>query len=118
MPRATGKPISSYKRIYSIVRRIPLGRVATYGQIADVAGLRGHARQVGYAMHALPEHTAVPWHRVLNAKGEVSRRSVPGSENEQRLRLEREGVVFNSRGRVDLKKVRWLGQPTDNDALV
>ncbi len=118
IPKASSKPISNYKRIYSIVRRIPLGRVATYGQIADVAGLRGHARQVGYAMHALPEHTAVPWHRVLNAKGEVSRRSVPGSENEQRLRLEREGIVFNSRGRVDLKKVRWLGQPTDNDALV
>ncbi len=110
MPKADSKPISNYKRIYSIVRRIPLGRVATYSQIADVAGLRGHARQVGYAMHALPEHTAVPWHRVLNAKGEVSRRSTPGWETEQRLRLEREGVVFDGRGRVDLEQVKWRTQ--------
>ena len=117
MPKANSKPISNYKRIYSIVRRIPLGRVATYGQIADEAGLRGHARQVGYAMHALPEHTAVPWHRVLNAKGEVSRRSTPGWENEQRLRLEREGIIFDGRGRVDLKKVGWRAQSRDNDTL-
>ena len=104
---ATRKQNSNYQRIYSIVRRIPKGRVATYGQIANLAGLPGHARQVGYAMHALSEHTAVPWHRVLNAKGEVSRRSSPGWENEQRLHLEREGVVFDSRGRVDLQKVGW-----------
>jgi methylated-DNA-protein-cysteine methyltransferase-like protein len=60
-------------------------------------------------MYALPEHTTVPWHRVINAKGEVSRRSVPGWEVEQRLRLEGEGVSFNARGRVDLKRVRWDG---------
>jgi methylated-DNA-protein-cysteine methyltransferase-like protein len=83
--------------------------VATYGQIAELVGLPGHARQVGYAMYALPEHTTVPWHRVINAKGEVSRRSVPGWEAEQRLRLEKEGVGFNARGRVDLKQVRWDG---------
>ncbi len=118
MPKASSKPISTYNRIYSIVRRIPKGRVATYGQIANQAGLPGHARQVGYAMHALPEHTAVPWHRVLNAKGEVSRRSTPGWETEQRLRLEREGVVFDGRGRVDLKKIRWPAQPTDTDTFV
>ena len=106
----TGKPNSNYQRIYSIVRRIPKGRVATYGQIANLVGLPGHARQVGYAMHALPEHTAVPWHRVINAKGEVSRRSTPGWENEQRLRLEREGVIFDGRGRVDLKQVKWRTQ--------
>ncbi len=83
--------------------------MATYGQIAELVGLPGHARQVGYAMYALPEHTTVPWHRVINAKGEVSRRSVPGWEAEQRLRLEREGVRFNAHGRVDLKQVRWDG---------
>jgi methylated-DNA-protein-cysteine methyltransferase-like protein len=84
--------------------------VATYGQIAALAGLPGHARQVGYAMYALPEHTAVPWHRVLNARGEVSRRSVPGREAEQRLRLEVEGVEFDARGRVNLEVVRWDGR--------
>ena len=102
------KPTSAtYNRIYAVVRRIPRGRVATYGQVAALAGLPGHARQVGYAMHSLPEHTSVPWHRVLNARGEVSLRSVPGWEVEQRLRLEGEGVAFDSRGKVDLTKVRW-----------
>jgi len=48
--------------------------VATYGQIATLAGMPGHARQVGYAMHALPSHSTVPWHRVINARGEISRR--------------------------------------------
>ena len=84
---------STYDRIYRVVRRIPHGRVATYGQVAALAGFPRHARQVGYALHALLAHTRVPWHRVINAKGEVSRRSVPGWEQEQRFRLEGEGEV-------------------------
>lgn len=98
---------SNYTRIYAVVRRVPKGRVATYGQVAALAGLPGHARQVGYAMYALSNDTAVPWQRVINAKGEVSRRSTPGWEQEQRLRLEREGVVFDVRGKVDLGRFRW-----------
>ncbi len=94
-------------RIYEIVRRIPAGRVATYGQIAEVAGLPGHARQVGYALSALPSGTAVPWYRVLNARGEVSLRSRPGAELSQRMLLEREGVRFDARGRVALHRVAW-----------
>ncbi len=94
-------------RIYQVVRRIPRGRVATYGQIAELAGLPGHARQVGYALNALPAGTAVPWHRVINARGEVSRRRVPGAELSQRLLLQREGVRFDARGRVALERVRW-----------
>jgi methylated-DNA-protein-cysteine methyltransferase-like protein len=97
----------SYQRIYAVVRRIPRGRVATYGQIAELAGLPGHARQVGYALHALPSGTAVPWHRVLTARGEVSLRTAPGPELTQRMLLEREGVRFNARGRVDLRTVGW-----------
>jgi methylated-DNA-protein-cysteine methyltransferase-like protein len=97
----------SREKIYDVVRRIPRGRVATYGQIADLAGLSGHARQVGYAMAALPSGTAVPWHRVINAQGMVSRRKMPGEELGQRQLLEKEGVRFNPRGRVDLAKVRW-----------
>jgi methylated-DNA-protein-cysteine methyltransferase related protein len=97
----------SYQRIYAVVRRIPRGRVATYGQIAELAGLPGHARQVGYALHALPSGTAVPWHRVINARGEVSLRTAPGPELTQRMLLEREGVRFNARGRVDLRTVGW-----------
>jgi methylated-DNA-protein-cysteine methyltransferase-like protein len=99
---------SSYQRIYAVVRRIPEGRVATYGQVASLAGLAGHARQVGYALHALPDGTAVPWHRVVNANGGISLRSMPGGELVQRGLLEREGIRLDPRGRVPLARVRWL----------
>ncbi len=94
-------------RIYSMVKRIPRGRVATYGQIAALAGLAGHARQVGYALNALPDGEPVPWHRVINARGEVSRRSEPGWEALQRRLLEAEGVSFDARGRVPLGRFGW-----------
>ena len=101
-----GTSSDAYSRIYAVVRRVPAGRVATYGQVAALAGLPGHARQVGYALHALDDD-GVPWHRVINGKGEVSERSDPGSEPLQRLMLEDEGVVFDTRGRVDLKRFQW-----------
>ena len=67
----------------------------------------GHARQVGYALHALPEASAVPWHRVLNARGALSLRRDSGGEISQRLRLEQEGVRFDAGGRIALERVRW-----------
>ena len=97
----------SYHRIYAVVRRIPRGRVATYGQVAELARLGGHARQVGYALHALSSDTALPWHRVLNARGRVSARSEPGGDHVQRQLLEREGVRFDASDRVDLERYRW-----------
>lgn len=97
----------SYERIYAAARRIPRGRVATYGQIAQLAGLPGQARQVGYALHALATERSVPWHRVINARGEISRRADPGAEFAQRTFLEREGVVFDAGGRVDLEHFQW-----------
>lgn len=97
----------SREKIYAVVRRIPPGRVATYGQIAELAGLPGQARQVGYALAALPAGSRVPWQRVINAAGMVSRRRMPGEELTQRQLLEREGVKFDARGRVEMKKVRW-----------
>ena len=97
----------SYHRIYGVVRRIPKGRVATYGQVASLAGLAGHARQVGYALHALPAGTRVPWHRVVNAAGAISRRSTPGGELVQQIMLQREGVNLDARGRVSLEQARW-----------
>lgn len=97
---------SSYARIYAVVRRIPKGRVATYGQVAELAGLPRAARQVGYAMAALRDDR-VPWHRVLNARGEISSRSDPGPERLQRLLLEREGVAFDAHGRVSLSRHLW-----------
>lgn len=96
----------AYARIYDVVRRIPAGRVATYGQVAALAGRPGHARQVGYALHALDD-IDLPWQRVINSRGEVSPRSFPGPETLQRLMLEDEGVVFDADGRVDLERFRW-----------
>jgi methylated-DNA-protein-cysteine methyltransferase-like protein len=95
-----------WERIYDVVRRIPRGRVATYGQVASLAGLPRHARQVGYALHALPEETDVPWHRVVNARGEVSARSTPGWEKHQFALLRRERVIGRD-GRVDLDRLQW-----------
>ena len=103
-PEARG---STYQTIWGVVRRIPLGRVATYGQIAVLADLPGHARQVGYAMHALPEGSDVPWQRVINARGEVSPRSRQGADHYQRHLLEEEGVHFDERGRISLARYRW-----------
>ena len=99
--------MAAYPKIYAVVRRIPRGRVASYGQVALLAGLPGHARQVGYAMHALRTGTTVPWHRVVNAQGRVSRRRVPGAELTQRMLLEREGVRFGPGGRIALARFRW-----------
>ncbi|MDX1396235.1 MAG: MGMT family protein [Gemmatimonadota bacterium] len=98
-------PSESYERIYEAVRLIPPGRVATYGQVAQVAGLGRHARMVGYALHACDED--VPWHRVINARGEISARSDPFYEGLQRERLEEEGVAFDDRGRIPLARFRW-----------
>jgi methylated-DNA-protein-cysteine methyltransferase-like protein len=98
----------SYRRIYAIVSRIPHGRVATYGQVARLAGLPGHARMVGYALAALPDRSRLPWHRVVNARGEISPRSDAGPYDiVQRLRLERERVRFDARDRISLERYRW-----------
>ncbi len=98
---------SSYSRIYAVVRRIPHGRVATYGQVASLAGLGGHARQVGYALHAMATERPVPWHRVVNSRGEISPRAEPGGDAIQRQLLEREGVAFDDTDRLELTRYRW-----------
>ncbi len=103
------KPDIRRKAIYAAVKRIPRGRVATYGQIATIAGLDGHARQVGYALHDLPGGSDIPWHRVINARGEISPRSAGDSHELQRMLLEAEGVEFDLAGRVALKRYRWGG---------
>lgn len=96
-----------YRRIYAVVAEIPRGRVATYGQVAALAGFPRGARQVGYALHRLPSDHDLPWHRVINAQGKVSPRSTPGWEGLQRCLLEEEGVGFDGDGRVDLESYRW-----------
>ena len=92
----------TYQRIYEVVRRIPRGRVATYGQVAELAGIEGRARQVGYALHHSPPR--LPWHRVINARGHISVRASSDWGELQRHLLEAEGVEFDLEGRVDLKK--------------
>jgi methylated-DNA-protein-cysteine methyltransferase-like protein len=104
----TARALSSYERIYRVVRRIPRGRVASYGAVARLAGLPGAARQVGYALAALRDGTRVPWHRVVNARGAVSPRA-SGFETPQRRLLEREGVRFDAAGRIDLGRFGWEG---------
>ena len=100
--------MSSYDDFYAIARKVPAGRVTTYGAVAAEAGLPGRARQVGYAMAALPADHDVPWHRVINARGEVSPRAGGTAfEKIQRNLLEAEGIVFNARGRVDLDRFGW-----------
>jgi len=95
-----------YERIYETIQRIPEGTVATYGQIAAMAGIPRRARQVGYAMAALGRgrpRPEMPWHRVVNAKGESS------IGDEQIVRLESEGIPFDENGRIDLKLFGWDG---------
>jgi methylated-DNA-protein-cysteine methyltransferase-like protein len=104
--RDSDRASSTYTKIYAAVRRIPRGRVATYGQIAKIAGIPGRARQVGYALHALPGSTAVPWQRVINAAGAISLPTVNGGLT-QRLLLEREGIEFGVGDRVSLPRYQW-----------
>lgn len=105
----------AYARIYAAVRKVPRGRVATYGQIATLAGLPGRARQVGYALYALQDGR-VPWHRVVNAQGCISARAnEPGGSLLQRMRLEQEGVEFDARGRIPLDRFGWKGGRPKSD---
>lgn len=98
---------SYYQSVYQMVSSIPEGRVATYGQIARLAGHPRHARQVGYALAALPEDHEIPWHRVVNAKGEISTRAKFPFADYQRILLEEEGVEFNEYGKIYLKQFLW-----------
>jgi methylated-DNA-protein-cysteine methyltransferase-like protein len=96
-----------YERIYAVIRRIPLGRVATYGQVAALAGIPLRARQVGYALHSLPSGKPVPWHRVINAQGRISARAGTDGDIIQLAVLKREGIRFDTTGRVNLSVFQW-----------
>ena len=98
---------STYQRIYAVVKKIPRGRVGTYGQLAMLAGLAGQARQVGYALNSLKGPGSIPWYRVINAKGEISKRAHPVCEKIQRVTLEREGIEFDEKGKVELSRFQW-----------
>ncbi|PSB19688.1 methyltransferase [Phormidesmis priestleyi ULC007] len=106
--------MSSYDRIYAIVRQIPYGQVATYGQVAELADLAGRARLVGYALFRVsPLHEDVPWHRVINARGEISESPFRnGDDYLQRSLLEAEGVQFSPKGKINLTEYRWQPDET------
>jgi methylated-DNA-protein-cysteine methyltransferase-like protein len=97
-----------YEKIYTVIRKIPRGKVATYGQIAKLAGMGSHARLVGYALHALTPDKKVPWQRVVGAGGKISL----GGEglSVQRKALESEGVEFDEKGRIPLARFGWSKQ--------
>lgn len=98
---------STFEKIYDVVRQIPCGKVATYGQVATYAGNPRWARVVGYALHVNPEPIAIPCHRVVTRNGEVSKAFAFGGENIQRQLLAEEGVTFRNDGTVDLELYQW-----------
>ena len=109
LPAITLRGDAAAEAICAVVRRIPSGWVATYGQVATMAGMPRRARLVGRVLQQLSSRTNVPWHRVVNAKGEVSfSLSRNGGDILQRRLLEKEGVKFDDRNRLDLERNRWL----------
>ena len=102
------------ERIWATICDIPEGSVASYGQIAEIAGIPRGARQVGYALRHLPKGSQVPWYRVIQASGKIAFKSGSDAFNEQSKRLVREDVAILN-GRIDMKKYRW--QP-DLDELL
>lgn len=100
--------MSCYPKIYEVVKQIPYGKVATYGQVAELAGLYGKPRVVGYALYHVTQNSKIPWHRVINAKGEISRSSLrDGNDDLQQELLQKEGIAFVS-GKIDLAQYRWI----------
>jgi methylated-DNA-protein-cysteine methyltransferase related protein len=101
--------MSSYTAIYDVVRQIPYGKVATYGQVAELASLPRRARLVGYALFRVELNSDVPWHRVINAKGEISESPFrQGGDYLQRSLLEAEGVAFSAEGKINLRQYQWF----------
>lgn len=102
---------SFFEHVYQIVKAIPRGKVASYGQVAALLGHPHAARTVGWALASLPEHQEqdVPWQRVINAEGRISIRSLRHAADEQRSLLEAEGVEFDGRGYVDWNRFGWSG---------
>ena len=101
-------PSETRQLIYAVVAQVPKGRVATYGQIAELAGMPRRARLVGHVLSRLATGNRLPWHRIVNAKGEISARGDDGAAAlAQRRRLEREGICFDESGRLALARYRW-----------
>ena len=98
--------MKTFDKIYDVVKSIPKGKVATYGQVALLAGNPRWARVVGYALHSNPDPANIPCHRVVNREGKVAESFVFGGGDVQRQRLESEGIVFDKNGKINLEKYR------------
>ena len=111
--------MNTYDRIYDVVCQIPIGQVATYGQIAELAQMPRQARLVGYALYRVAPDSQIPWHRVVNSRGQVSESPFrQGSDHLQRSLLEAEGITFNASGTIDLRRYRWQPDPKDEPTLL
>jgi len=115
--RVVTKSNPAWEAIYVAVERIPRGRVATYGGIAQVAGLPRRARLVGTALKLLPRSRRIPWHRVLTASGKLAFPEGSEAYDKQSTRLKREGVRL-VRGRVDLQRLIWPSASVELDELL
>ena len=111
MSSATESLSVRHQTIYEVVKTIPAGVVATYGQVAAIVGCG--PRLVGYALASLPAGMDVPWQRVINSQGKISTRSDGAADPRQRQALIREGIVFSLKGTVDLKRFGWDGPDWD-----
>ena len=90
-----------------MIDQVPAGKVATYGQIAKLAGIPKNSRQVGTVLRSIPHGIEIPWYRIVNSKGEISTRGNPDSESYQRIKLESENVEFDRSGRINMRKHQW-----------
>ena len=106
-----------YQKVYLTVSKIPYGKVATYGQIADLIYEYGRARQVGWALRSLKLPSKIPWHRVINSKGLITMSmSRNGTDWMQQELLINEGIKFNTKMKIDLKKYLWEPKEPPNRA--
>ena len=102
--------MNTFEKIYEVVKKIPKGRVATYGQVAALAGNRRLSRVVGYALHVNPDPENIPCYRVVNRFGEVSKAFAFGGENMQIILLRADGIEVTEEGKVDLDTYLWDGK--------
>ena len=102
-----------FRQVYDVVKEIPKGKVATYGQIAKILGAPKFSQIVGYALHSNPNPKEIPCYRVVNRFGQLSGSFAFGGRDEQRRRLENEGIIFEKDGTIDMKKYQWPGELDD-----
>lgn len=105
--------------VYALVRAIPPGKVLNYGRVAELLGMPGAAREVGWALHSTPRNALpLPWHRVVNAQGRISIKGSPEGAAEQRALLEAEGIFFDKRDRLDMEIHLWDPAPPEVEAII